>query len=317
MRRGGIQGFVVPIFSFVCGLLFSSILYTKDFNENETSPIRKDPPLSDSATLVVFIVSAPGNLEKRAAIRETWLSRTNSEIDGHFVIGVQGISSLVKETLENEMEDFEDLVLLDIQDSYKLLTDKVVRMIEYADEHFRAKLFMKCDDDTFVNTYLLEKEISKRSYQEGNIYWGFFDGRAPVLKKGKWSEVSYNLCDRYIPYALGGGYIIGWELLKHIARSGPMLKRFMNEDVSLGTWLAGTNVRRIHDERFDTEWRSRGCSNDFLVTQNRSPQQMQEMWSRVSSGKQLCNKEIETRKSYSYNWEVPPSQCCERDVTKK
>jgi len=47
-------------------------------------------------------------------------------------------------------------------------------------------------------------------------------GKIPYIKssftQGKWAEVSYDLCDRYIPYALGGGYGLGWRLVKHIAR---------------------------------------------------------------------------------------------------
>ena len=36
--------------------------------------------------------------------------------------------------------------------------------------------------------------------------------------KGKWAEADYNLCDKYIPYAQGGGYVLGWQVLKHIVR---------------------------------------------------------------------------------------------------
>ena len=30
-----------------------------------------------------------------------------------------------------------------------------------------------------------------------NLYWGFFDGRAPVQTRGKWADPNYKLCDRY------------------------------------------------------------------------------------------------------------------------
>lgn len=212
--------------------------------------------------------------------------------------------------VDEEKKEFEDIIYLNMIDSYNALTEKVLMMMEYAEEHFSAKLFMKCDDDSFINTYMLAKEIRKRNYQNGMLYWGYFDGRAPVFKKGKWSESEYNLCDRYIPYALGGGYIIGWQLLKHLARSRHLLKEFNNEDVSVGTWLAGLNVHRIHDERFDTEWKSRGCQDNFLVTHNQSPQDMAQLWGRISAGHALCAKEFVKRPSYSYRWDLPPSQCC-------
>ena len=50
-------------------------------------------------------------------------------------------------------------------------------------------------------------ELKHSNFEQG-LYWGFFDGRAPVMKKGKWAEKDYKLCDKYIPYALGGGYVL-------------------------------------------------------------------------------------------------------------
>ena len=63
------------------------------------------------------------------------------------------------------------------------------------------------DDDSYVQLPVLIDEL-KNSNFEKELYWGFFDGRAPVQSKGKWVEKDYKLCDRYIPYALGGGYVL-------------------------------------------------------------------------------------------------------------
>jgi len=318
MRHGAplSQRYVVPILSFLLGLFFSPFIFSNfqqaTGNIEEISIFNKLEVVADGPDLLVLIVSAPHNAEKRAAIRETWLSSHHSEIRGYFVVGVNGLKQTDKRNLEEEDEEYEDLIFLDISDSYKGLTEKVLRMLEYAHNHFVAKLLMKCDDDTFINTPLLAEEIRKSAYQQQRIYWGFFDGRAPVLKKGKWSEPSYQICDRYVPYALGGGYVISWKLVNFLARSLSDLKVYQNEDVSMGTWLAGIDVVRIHDERFDTEWKSRGCSNNVLVRQNTSPHQMKAFWARITAGKKLCSKEFITRPSYSYNWEVPPSQCCNR-----
>ena len=34
--------------------------------------------------------------------------------------------------------------------------------------------------------------------QDPFLYWGFFDGRAPVQTRGKWADSSYKLCDRSV-----------------------------------------------------------------------------------------------------------------------
>lgn len=36
--------------------------------------------------------------------------------------------------------------------------------------------------------------------------------------------------------------------------------------MSVGAWLAGLKIKYVHDPRFDTEWQSRGCSNEYLIT---------------------------------------------------
>ncbi len=55
-------------------------------------------------------------------------------------------------------------------------------------------------------------ELHNTNY-ENSLYWGFFDGRAPVQKSGKWAESNYVLCDTYVPYALGGGYVLSHDLV--------------------------------------------------------------------------------------------------------
>jgi len=309
MRRDKLRRYGFPIMTFFLGMFFSPFSFS--LQDSGTATNQKIKVL-DHLDLLIMIVSAPGNIKQRTAVRQTWLSSHHSEIRGFFVIGVKDLSAQVQQSLDEEKNEFEDMVFINMVDSYTALSEKVLSMMSYAEEHFTSNLLMKCDDDTFINIYMLAKEIKKRTYQDDMLYWGYFDGRAPVFKKGKWAENDYNLCDRYIPYALGGGYILGWEIVKHLSRSSHILKEFRNEDVSLGTWLAGVDVHRIHDERFDTEWKSRGCVNNYLVSHSISPDDMVKLWSRISSGQSLCSKEVITRPSYSYNWDLPPSQCCVR-----
>ena len=74
------------------------------------------------------------------------------------------------------------------------------------------KYLLKVDDDSYVQLPLVLEELKNSNFDK-SLYWGFFDGRAPVWLKGKWAEKEYHLCDKYIPYALGGGYV-----LSHVRR---------------------------------------------------------------------------------------------------
>merc|ERR1712204_69965 len=49
-----------------------------------------------------------------------------------------------------------------------------------------------------------------------------------------------------------------------------MGQKFHNEDISIGTWLGPLKIHRIHDTRFDTEFKSRGCHNNYLVSHKQS-----------------------------------------------
>lgn len=41
--------------------------------------------------------------------------------------------------------------------------------------------------------------------------------------------------------------------------------------MSIGAWLAGLSVHYVHDPRFDTEFHSRGCNNQYIITHKQTP----------------------------------------------
>lgn len=269
-------------------------------------------------SLIVLIMSGPNNLERRDVIRQTWLHLLDkSDVQHYFVIGTGSLSGVVKETLNHEYDRYGDLLLFShISDSYKALTEKLAHSLSWIDDHFNVKFVMKVDDDSFVRLDRVYKYLKENHDSDGNLYMGFFDGRARVKRRGQWAEKEWYLCDYYLPYALGGGYIIGSDLVSFVARNKEVLQYYKNEDVSLGTWLAPLKTKRVHDPRFDTEYKSRGCFNTYIVTHKQSVIQMQDKYDELVLNKKLCPREVRTRYSYVYNWNVPPSQCCFRNNTK-
>ncbi|XP_043262200.1 beta-1,3-galactosyltransferase 6-like isoform X2 [Colletes gigas] len=234
--------------------------------------------------LVILILSMPDNLEQRAVIRKTWLGQKYATIEHLFVIGTLDILPEQRETLQSEKHKFNDLLLLPrLPDAYATLTKKILKE--------------------------LDKWESKGTRRE--LYWGFFNGKAQVRRSGPWKETEWILCDYYLPYALGGGYVLSYNLVKFIASNMDVLKLYKAEDVSVGLWLAPlANIERKHDVRFDTEYRSRGCSNQYIVTHKQTIASMKNMFEYFQASGALCAKETRNRMSYHYNWTVPPSQCC-------
>ena len=50
---------------------------------------------------------------------------------------------------------------------------------------------------TFIIAIIvIGNNIHGQGKPDPNLYWGFFDGRAPVQTRGKWADPNYKLCDR-------------------------------------------------------------------------------------------------------------------------
>ena len=228
-----------------------------------------------------------------------------------FAVGVNNISAQAKEAIEREQFIRNDLLLLNsLTESYHNLTRKLLYALQWADVTVDYKYLLKVDDDSYVRIGELVTELQDKPSER--LYWGFFNGRARVKKSGKWAEKDWFLCDRYLPYALGGGYILSYDLVHYISTNSKYLQLYLSEDVSMGAWLAPLDIHRVHDERFDTEFVSRGCRNDYLITHKQNSMAMQQLHQNLQRFGRLCVQETMKRESYKYDWSVLPSQCCAR-----
>lgn len=359
--------------SFVAGVLLT-LLIGGPRHSCETSSRIYEP--ENSYFLMLLIVSAPGNVERRNAIRETYLNLRprmlndsyqeegiyvplfddheqlqletvqnqrelleayqqwrmkkvknikviNFKVKALFAVGTYGLSRIERKTIYEEQRVYSDVLELeDLEDSYANLTTKILQSMKHIDEMYDFKYLMKVDDDTYLKLDLLSEDLL--SYYEKlhrvhlkhrksvELYWGYFKGAATIQQRGQWKESNYKLCDRYLPYAVGGGYVLSKKLISFIASYGTSLSTYKSEDMAVGTWLAPfQDIHRRHDVRFDTAWMARKCQDYHLVLHKRTAQQMKEIY-----GGQLCSHEEEHQdtqqrpKEYFYDWTVPPSQCC-------
>lgn len=273
------------------------------------------PPPEESAFLAVLVVSGPKYTERRSIIRSTWLGAARGDVWSRFVVGTAGLAPEELHALELEQSRHRDLLLLpDLRDSYENLTLKILAMYVWLDQRLDFRFVLKADDDTFVRLDVIAEELRAKD-SAGNLrrfYWGFFSGHSRVKSGGRWKESAWLLCDFYLPYALGGGYILSADLVRYLSLNRDYLNVWQNEDVSLGAWLAPVELKRVHDPRFDTEYKSRGCNNKYIVTHKQSIEDMLEKHQTLAKEGKLCKEEVKLRMSYVYDWSVPPSQCCQR-----
>ena len=160
--------------------------------------------------LLIVILSSPKNEERRNVIRETWANVPKQYRDQfllYFTLGSFEISDDRLDAINLEKSTYKDILTLPMVDNYQSLTRKILTTFVHLNRNVKFKYLLKVDDDSYVQLPQLLEELKNSNFQE-KLYWGFFDGRAPVFEKGKWAESDYHLCDRYIPYALGGGYVL-------------------------------------------------------------------------------------------------------------
>ena len=233
-------------FLFITCKLKSYSVTTRSSIQNQTLFLSKRSSRDDSLIkskkincfAFLLIMTSPKGELRRKAMRETWLKYAGDKVkiavERRFVVGTKGLSSITIKELKAEQSRNSDLLFLEnFKDSYHKLTEKLLRTLIWINYNVDAKFIMKLDDDTFVR---LDKLLPSIIQQEPvmRVYWGFFRGNARIKRKGPWKEPSWFLSDHYIPYALGGGYLISTDLVYYISKNANYLSLYNSEDVSLG-----------------------------------------------------------------------------------
>ena len=290
-----------------------------DSRSNPPSTDHQQEPIDQRKTkcfLFVMILSSINGKSRRDAIRNTWMLYHDTLEPGviiKFIIGTLSIQFEQSQSLHRENEEHSDLLFLPkLKDSFNNLTRKVLSSFVQIDKSFTYDYLFKGDDDTFIRLDVLLGELNKRPLHT-KYYWGFFDGRSVPKKGGRYKETEWFVCDLYVPYALGGGYVLSSDLVSRIVVNSDGLQLYISEDISVGLWLSGFDVERKHDVRFNTEYKSRGCQNVYLVSHKQSETDMIEKYTNIKKNGKQCTEEKQLRGSYHYNWEVSPSQCCKRE----
>ena len=212
---------------------------------NLNTNLKQELPLSGEADveerrfktfLVVVVLTGPANVKRRNAMRSTWLNLTNfASVTRRFVIGTARIGIETRTLLQQERNLHGDLLFLeDLKDEYNELTRKLLKTLIWISKHVECSFVMKVDDDTFARLDVILSELTEKYHAIDNLYWGFHRGNSRVKYIGPWTERKWILCDHYLPYALGGGYIISAKLAHYISNISNLVVLYNSEDVSLG-----------------------------------------------------------------------------------
>ena len=278
---------------------------------------------SDDRPLHFFIhvVSAPGNRGKRETARETWMRYFDAEkikLTVRFVIGTKVLSSDKIKTLEEEEKTYRDLVLAkDLRDGYDNLPAKNLKAMQWAyNTSLNYDYYMKVDDDSYVQVTLLDRALRQQNCSK-KLYMGFFYGYMPVLRSGRNQELDWFLCQVFVPYAAGPGYILSRDVVEIILNVSSRIKLYNNEDVATGTWLVPYKLHKTHTCGINVHL-GKDCYSRMIVYHWQTREAMAEKYRNQVERGNPCPTSVETDHvvaGYYYNFNTLPGYCCRHSGT--
>ncbi|KAL4273502.1 hypothetical protein GQ457_13G004190 [Hibiscus cannabinus] len=194
---------------------------------------------------------------RRRSLRKTWMPsdrqglRRLEESTGlafRFIIGRTNDKSKMEE-LGKEVAEYDDFILLDIEEKYSKLPYKTLAFFKAAYALYDSDFYIKADDDIYLRPDRLSLLIAKeRSHPQ--TYLGCMK-KGPVFTspKLKWYEpLSRLLGSEYFLHAYGPLYALSADgVASLVALQNNSFRMFSNEDVTIGAWMLAMNVNHEHN----------------------------------------------------------------------
>ncbi|CAN1222526.1 Probable beta-1,3-galactosyltransferase 2 [Linum grandiflorum] len=233
-------------------------------------------------SVVIGINTAFSSRKRRDSVRATWMpqgekrKRLEKEkgIVVRFVIGHSSTpGGILDKSIDAEDKMHGDFLRLDHVEGYLELSAKTKTYFSTAVALWDADFYVKVDDDVHVNLATLGSILSEHA-KKPRVYIGCMKS-GPVLAKKhsvgnrgvKYHEPEYwkfgTVGNKYFRHATGQLYAISKEVATYISVNQQLLHKFVNEDVSMGSWVLGLEVEHVDERRLccgtppDCEMRAR------------------------------------------------------------
>ncbi|KAF8409032.1 hypothetical protein HHK36_005104 [Tetracentron sinense] len=216
----------------------------------------------------VGIQTGFGSTGRRRSLRKTWMPSDRQglqrleEATGlafRFVIGRTSDKSKMSE-LKKEVAEYDDFMLLDIEEEYSKLPYKTLAFFKAAYGLFDSEFYVKADDDIYLRPDRLSLLLVKERTHPQTYIGCFKKGPVFTDPKLKWYEpLSYLLGKEYFLHAYGPIYALSAEVVASLValRNNRQVaffldaltftrtfffRMFSNEDVTIGAWMLAMNV---------------------------------------------------------------------------
>ncbi|XP_020517301.1 probable beta-1,3-galactosyltransferase 2 isoform X2 [Amborella trichopoda] len=248
-------------------------------------PMGSDSTAKRRAFMVIGINTAFNSRKRRDSIRSTWMPQGEKRkkleeekgIIARFVIGHSATpGGILDRAIEAENRKHGDFLRLEHVEGYLELSAKTMTYFSTAVSLWDADFYIKVDDDVHVNLGALGTTLARHK-SKPRVYIGCMKSGPVLSQKGvRYYEPEFwkfgEEGNRYFRHATGQLYAITKELATYISKNRHMLHKYVNEDVSLGSWFIGMDVEHIDDRTLccgtppDCEWKAQGghaCAASF------------------------------------------------------
>ena len=240
---------------------------------NPKDKCKAPPGIPDDILLVICVLSAPKNKERRGVIRKTYGNESiwEQSVEGVpmvrlvFMLGATQDGQLQRE-IQKESALYGDIVQEGFVDSYLNLTRKTVMILKWVTLFCRNAVFMmKVDDDVILNvnkvmTFLLLSPPD-------DFTAGARSKRSRVMRRKDLKYYTpkhvYNLT-HYEPYYMGGaGYFLSLDVADRILEVALRKPLFPWEDIFITTCMRDLGIPILKTEHF--AWGRFTVSNGRLI----------------------------------------------------
>jgi len=217
--------------------------------------------------LIVLVSSHVEHFKKRRKIRSSWGNTTMWTFKESwkiiFVLGAVENPTTLKR-VKDEGDQFSDILLEDIKESYYKLAFKVMVGLHWTISTVDFEFVLKCDDDVFVQMDKLFVQLNT-TYKDQH-YVGHVMDSQPVYRKGRYALTeSEHEDDYFAPYCSGGGLLLSKYAVSETIPLFDWHKPLKIDDAYIGLLIRKTDIQPYHVSHGFYMWNTWCEYNKYLI----------------------------------------------------
>ncbi|GER46691.1 galactosyltransferase family protein [Striga asiatica] len=212
------------------------------FVSKHLSETNKRKPL-----VVIGILTGFGRKSNRDSIRKAWMGTANSVPSAN-----RGDS--MDRSIDSENKQTNDIFILENHvEAPEELPNKTKLFFAYASENWDADYYAKVNDNVYLNIDALQNTLAAH-LDKPHVYIGCMKSGEVFSELGhKWYEPDwwkFGDGKSYFRHASGEIFVISQSLAKFISINKNILRAYAHDDVSVGSWFIGVDVKHVDDRNF-------------------------------------------------------------------